>query len=217
MTRYEFLRALHELLRPNWYLEIGVQTGASMSCALPPTQCVGIDPEPLWTNINSQQIPDGFVVYEETADEWFQLHQDERFDLTFIDGMHLVEYALRDFFNAEHLSHPNGMIVFDDVLPYNRDIATRQQPPGDWAGDVWKVDPFLRRNRPDLNLRLANVAPTGVLVATNLNPHLRGDWTDPINDWAEEMLHEPVFEDVLNRSYAYDPHVLLAEIEKERA
>ena len=39
--------------------------------------------------------------------------------LAFIDGMHLFEFALRDFINTERHCSPKAVIVFDDILPRN--------------------------------------------------------------------------------------------------
>lgn len=212
MNRYEFLNALHEHLKPKTYLEIGVQYGYSMSCAKAPTFCVGIDPKPL-PRIPTAGTP---CIYAMTSDEFFEKafrgewtgDQDPGFpvDLAFIDGMHLVEYALRDFMNVEKVSHPHGFIVFDDVLPYSEAIATREQPPGDWTGDVWKVHDWLKKTRPDLVMTLVNVQPTGLLVVQNLDPTYKWDKSLIPVSLSEDV---PVPESVLHRTNAYDPRVAL--------
>lgn len=180
--RHDFLHELHKLLRPTTYLEIGVQTGRSLAQAVPPTKAIAVDPEPQI----SVPIAVPYALYPMTSDEYF--HVDEAtgitpsahgpIDLAFIDGMHLVEYALRDFMGVERLARPDGrtVVVFDDVLPYSVDIAGRMPLPGDWAGDVWKVMNVLGLARPpggyrnDLALILVDVAPTGALVVLGLNP-----------------------------------------------
>ena len=59
----------------------------------------------------------------ETSDEFFASVDPfahfggQPFDLAFIDGMHLAEYALRDFINTERHAHPASVIVLDDMLP----------------------------------------------------------------------------------------------------
>ena len=43
------------------------------------------------------------------------LAQGERFDFIFIDGMHVYDYVLVDFFFADLLLKPKGYIMFDDL------------------------------------------------------------------------------------------------------
>lgn len=173
--RHDFLHSLHELLRPATYLEIGVQTGRSLAQAIPPTFAIGVDPEPQV----SVPIPVAHQIFPMTSDRFFEEVDASTagldlppYDLAFIDGMHLVEYCLRDFIGVERHARPDGrtVAVFDDVLPYSADIAGRTPLPGDWAGDCWKIYPILRNHRPDLDLILVDVAPTGALVVLSLDP-----------------------------------------------
>ena len=56
-----------------------------------------------------------------------------RLDLVFVDGMHLFEFALRDFMNVERHADWWSVIVFDDILPRDVDEAARERhtvPPG---------------------------------------------------------------------------------------
>lgn len=173
--RHDFLHALHLLLRPATYLEIGVQTGRSLAQAVPPTFAIGVDPDPQI----SVPISVHHQIFSMTSDRFFEevdattpgLDLDP-YDLAFIDGMHLAEYALRDFMGVERHARPDGrtVAVFDDVLPYSADIAGRTPLPGDWAGDVWKVVDVLDIYRSSLTLILVNVAPTGALVVLGLDP-----------------------------------------------
>ena len=46
-------------------------------------------------------------------------------DLVFIDGLHLFEFALRDFFNAEAWCSRTSTIVLHDCVPIARATADR--------------------------------------------------------------------------------------------
>jgi methyltransferase family protein len=170
-SRYALLDQLHQLIKPRGYLEVGVQNGGSLALA----QCdaLGIDPVPM---IVPGTVSDTTRVQVAESDFFFQ-HLDSLgymlpsiIDLAFIDGMHLVEYALRDFINIEALSHPKTVIVFDDVLPYSAAIATREQPLGDWTGDVWRVMNVFNIYRKDLRVMQVDTQPTGSLVVFNVDP-----------------------------------------------
>lgn len=165
---------LHEWLEPKTYLEIGVQTGRSMAQALPQTRCVGVDPNPLITSTEQH------IIFRQTSDQFFAnaLCLEDPVDLAFIDGMHLIENVVRDLYNVERWSRPDGktVVVIDDVLPYDPAIATREPLPGDWTGDVWKIMQVLAEERDDITQVLVDVEPTGALVLLNLNP--RSNWGD---------------------------------------
>ena len=115
----------------------------------------------------------------------FQTKSDDFFELdflkknaiavsaSFLDGMHLMEYLLRDFINAERNSHPNGVIAMHDCCPYDTLMTTRDLknlPTGSWTGDVWKMLPILQKYRPDLKITVLNCAHTGLVVVSNLDP-----------------------------------------------
>src|SRR6478672_2069133 len=100
---FDLIRRLHVALRPRTYLEIGVHTGKSLELVGPETTIIGIDPTPaIRTRVNSTA-----QLYFETSDHFFANHDiaallgGRPIDMAFIDGMHLFEYALRDFMNVE--------------------------------------------------------------------------------------------------------------------
>ncbi len=209
MNRHQFLAELHRILNPRGYVEIGVQTGASLRLASCPA--LGIDPNP----VVAYPLPSTTVIAAETSDEFFARPMAEQHmlglpplvDLAFIDGMHLVEFAGRDFANLERHSWERTVVVFDDVLPRSQAEAGRTPLAGDWTGDVWKVAQILADVRPELSLTLVDVEPTGVLMVTRLDPGF--------NVWPPLQVDDdlPVPDAVLARTRAVTPKVALAGVD----
>ena len=94
----------------------------------------------------------------------------EPVDLAFIDGMHLIEFALRDFINVERHSHPGGLVVLDDVFPPSPAEAARKRRTQVWTGDVFKIVDVLGRERADLGLLTVDTEPTGLMLVFRLDP-----------------------------------------------
>jgi hypothetical protein len=94
-------------------------------------------------------------------------------DLGFIDGMHLFEFALRDFINLERHSAAGSTILFDDCWPLEQRAAARERTTQFWSGDVWRILPALRRYRPELRIRTIATAPAGLCVVRGLDPASR--------------------------------------------
>jgi hypothetical protein len=113
-----------------------------------------------------------------TSDAFFATAQvvrgaDERFDVVFIDGLHLYEQVRRDLDGALSVLKPDGWIAFHDMLP--RDWLEEHVPQirtSGWTGDGWKVA-FELLASPDMAFRLLAV-DHGVLVAKPLaeNPRI---------------------------------------------
>jgi hypothetical protein len=152
-------------------------------------------------------------VFTMTSDDWFERSWfNPLINLGFIDGLHLFEQALKDFQNMEQRMAPGGVIIVDDVLPYSQAIAEREQPPGDWTGDVWKLYPILRQYRPDLKIALVDTAPTGTMVITNLDPTLQ--WPDRYDAAVAKWWNSNQVPDtVLERTWAVPVEQALKEIE----
>ena len=163
---------IHATLLPRTYVEIGIEFGTSLKLVLPGTQAIGIDPAP---KIRHRLDPDTRV-YPLTSDEFFELHDckallgDRPIDLAYIDGLHLFEFALRDFINVEQACSPDSVILIDDTYPPHAASAARERTTQVWAGDIWKLVRCLSRHRPELAVTTLDVAPTGVTVVTGLDP-----------------------------------------------
>jgi hypothetical protein len=168
VKRHELLSALHQLVRPQNYLEIGVRKGVSL--ALSRARTIAIDP---FFEIDNEILCDLHLA-RTTSDEFFArpaplAHFAEPvIDLAFIDGMHLAEYAMRDVINVERYCHAGSVIVIDDMLPRSVEEAgrTRQGAArhGAWAGDVYKIVDAFKSLRPDLICLQVDTRPTGTVV-----------------------------------------------------
>lgn len=216
MKRHELLKNLHELLEPRNYLEIGVHLGLSLT--LSRCRSIGIDPAFQVT----QELQCDVHLVRSTSDEFFArqhplAHFDEPvIDLSFIDGMHLAEYALRDLMNVERFSRSTTVIVLDDMLPRsNREAARDRRGAGllrrRWAGDVYKVIDALRVHRPDVVCLEVDTEPTGTTVILLPDPAATG-----LVDNYDQLVQEQVTPDpqqvpseILSRSRALDPEKLL--------
>lgn len=170
MRYLPFLSSVHERLQPERYLEVGIRNGNSL--ALSKCRSVGIDPAFTIT----AELDTHVSLFRTTSDEYFSRPAPlagtggEPFDLAFIDGMHLLEFALRDFINTERNSRPTSVIVFDDVLPRTVDEAARERHTNAWTGDVYPVIDVLARYRPEVATILVDTEPTGLFLVVGLDP-----------------------------------------------
>jgi len=167
----DVLSRFHQTLRPSTYLEIGVRHGRSL--ALATGKAIGVDPAP---EIDVS-LPPGATVIARESDEFF----DEGMlaaapDLAFIDGLHLFEFALRDFMNIERAAVPGSVLIIDDIFPNHPAQAERERRTNHWTGDVWKVVEVLRTHRPDLYVSTIDINPTGLALVAGLDPSNRVLW-----------------------------------------
>jgi len=115
----QLLARIHRHLNPRTYVGIGIEAGQCLTCALPQTTIVGIDPKPQLQYRFGPQVR----IFSETSDDFFARHDLSKelggrpVDLAFIDGMHLLEFALRDFINLEKHALPTSTILAHDCLP----------------------------------------------------------------------------------------------------
>ncbi|GJD58941.1 class I SAM-dependent methyltransferase [Methylobacterium dankookense] len=181
-----YLDFLAELARKRGtrnYLEIGVHFGHALTRIACDT-AVGVDPD----YVLEEDVTKGkrrTLLHRCTSDRFFA-ETDVRalvgggIDLAFLDGLHLFEFLLRDFYNTEAVSDPNGLIVLHDCMPLNIEMTARDPaaPRTDpfkamWTGDVWKIVPILKTFRPDLDVVLVDCPPTGLVCITGLDPTSR--------------------------------------------
>jgi hypothetical protein len=208
----DFLAGLHERLAPATYLEIGIRHGDSL--ALARCAAVGIDPD---FELQAA-LRDDVALFRETSDEYFDRDDPlapfggEPIAFSFIDGMHLAEFVVRDFANVERNAEWSSVVVFDDILPRSADEAARDRRTRAWTGDVYKVLGVLARHRPDLICLRVDAEPTGLGVVLWLDPlqnDLRARYDAIVT---ETVVPDPqqVPDDVLARAGALAPERVLA-------
>jgi Methyltransferase domain len=211
MTRHELLQGLHEKIRPRTYLEIGIRTGRSM--VLSRCRSIGVDPffkidNPIHCDVQLiKATSDDFFA----GDEPLAHFEGVPVDLAFIDGMHLSDFALRDFINIEPFMADTGVVVLDDVLPRNGLEAARDRKTEPWTGDVYKVVEILRRRRPDLVVLLINTAPTGtavVLGVDQVSTILKDAYAEE-EDYLLRPDPQTPPQEYMDRSIAIEPDMLL--------
>ena len=176
--KHDLLAFMHEQLQPRLYLEIGVDEGASLTRAR--GRAIGVDPRPKLAL--KHPLNEHTTVISLSSDAFFRERAAALLqpppDLVFIDGMHLFEFALRDFMNVERHAHPATLVVIDDIYPCHPTQATRRRRSGAWTGDIWKLHRILRERRPDLTLIALNANTTGLLLIAGLDPDNRVLWDD---------------------------------------
>ncbi len=200
--KHTVLRLLHHRLEPDLYLEIGVDQGQSL--ALARGRAIGVDARP---NLSlTVPLPDTARIIAQSSDAFFRGEAASLMrpppDLVFIDGMHLFEFALRDFRNVERLAHPATLIVIDDIYPCHPAQATRLPYTGSWTGDVWKLLPILRRWRPDLRWMTLDARGTGLLLVTGLNPDSNVLWQEYAGILSEYLSDQDPQAEILEREGA---------------
>jgi hypothetical protein len=203
----DFLAALHEKLAPPTYLEIGIRHGDSL--ALARGKAVGIDP---FYELRTE-LRDDVALFRETSDEYFDREDPlapfggERVAFSFIDGMHLAEFVVRDFANVERHAEWTSVVVFDDILPRTAEEAARDRRTRAWTGDVYKALDALHRHRPDLICLRVDTEPTGLGVILGLDPFARElrERYDAIVGEAVVPDPQDVPQGVLERAGAIDP------------
>ena len=144
------------------YLEIGIAGGESFNTI----NCeykVGVDP--------ALTTP---ATHHMTSDEYFDsLTPNDKFDIIFIDGLHLWEQCYRDINNALAHLNPNGVVVCHDMNPLFEMFQSRLWPDtcGLWNGDVWKAFAKVRTERNDINCQMIEDCDFGIGIIRFGNPN----------------------------------------------
>lgn len=153
------------------YLEIGVQKGHTFF-RIEAGHKVAVDPK--FRFKTEAHRTEAVEFHQVTSDEYFSSRWDGRkFDLIFIDGLHVFEQALRDFCNSLTACNARSLLVIDDTIPSDvfsalrsQELAveTRRKAGGvgrAWHGDVFKVVMFIHDYLPTLSY---------VTISTGGNP-----------------------------------------------
>lgn len=129
----------------NNYLEIGVRDGRNYEKIIAKNK-TGVDPYP------TKNIDD---LHKLTSNEFFKINK-MKFDIIFIDGLHLEYQVDKDIEECLKILSSDGFIIMHDCNPptefhqrENYEIDGKFPP---WNGTVWKSFAKLRMKKVDLSL-----------------------------------------------------------------
>lgn len=152
------------------YLEIGVCTGATFA-SVRMRHRTGVDPCFRFDVAPQLAIPDTWLITG-TSNAFFnalrsnsieRYPSDMKWDLIFIDGLHVFEQALQDFNNSLAYAHDKTIWIFDDTIPSDPYASLRSMDTAyeyrrlaglkstAWQGDVFKCVFALHDFFPDFS------------------------------------------------------------------
>ena len=144
VTRTDLINYLIGKRNYRSYLEIGLDDPEGNFTKIRCESKESVDPYELscrfctaWTQEDLNRfLP--FLTYRMTSDEFFVRYPDKKYDVIFIDGLHLEEQADRDIRNALMHLNQGGAVVIHDCLPDSEASQSEEHPDGSWVGTVWK-------------------------------------------------------------------------------
>ena len=219
---FDFLKALHQNIY-EVYFEIGTRTGDTLVLSQSPS--IAIDP---FFKLKKDPIgkKDFCLIFQETSDSFFENTLPKfshlKCQLAFIDGMHLFEFALRDFINLAKISSEEALFLFHDPIPWSYRMATRNNKTlgrnNAWTGDIWKLVPILMDAGMKGNINLLTSAPSGLLAI--LNPEkkiiakLEESYDEICAKWLDVELSQDWLLDLYQRNVFIKPEMYLRSLEK---
>lgn len=149
MQRFDIINYFIKKYGYKKYLEIGVEDGdciKAVSCQL----IHGVDP----FSVNA--------THRVTSDTFFEmLRPSFKYDIIFIDGLHVEEQVTRDILNSLAHLEENGVIIVHDCNPpteWHQRSYEEAKTNGCrlWNGTVWKSIVCFRQARPDLQMHVVD-------------------------------------------------------------
>jgi predicted O-methyltransferase YrrM len=139
MQRYDIINTLAKKYNYKTYLEIGTQHGQGfVHIDIPHKVC--IDPDKKYADLT----------HEMTSDEYFEQYKD-KFDIIFVDGLHVEEQSTRDIINALNCLNENGTIIVHDCLPHCEEFTQVC-----WNGTVFRSIIDLRYHNTDVEIQVVD-------------------------------------------------------------
>lgn len=146
MTRTEIINRLITKYGYKSYLEIGVNTPSQ-----PGYNWVGVKCE-----VKHGVDPNVDTTFKMTSDEFFEKNITQKYDIVFVDGLHLHEQVYRDITNSLKNLNEGGTIVVHDCNPITEITQRRERASDAWHGDVWKAIVQLRMENPNIEIYTIN-------------------------------------------------------------
>lgn len=156
MTRTDIINHLFEtkLGYKKSYLEIGLFRPDLNYYNVFSANKESVDPFTDESSIGDEEyknfVLNNVLTYRMTSDEFFNICN-KKYDLIFIDGLHIAEQVVKDIVNSYNHLNPGGYLVIHDCLPYCEARQTDNpdeldvvlQETDGWNGTTWKAIPNL--------------------------------------------------------------------------
>jgi hypothetical protein len=143
IKRFHVINYLIEKYNLVNYLEIGVFKGENIREVIA-SHKDGVDP-------GAEGYTPPEVNYPMTSDAFFDLikgHEDIKYDLIFIDGLHENTQVKKDIENSLKHLQPHGFIVMHDCNPVSYEASTPDRQTIAWNGDTYKAFINFKQNNP---------------------------------------------------------------------
>lgn len=177
MTRTQIINSLIKKNNYKSYLEIGVNTPEQ-----PGYNWVGVDVE-----LKHGVDPNVNTTYKVTSDEFFEKHISQKYDIIFVDGLHIFEQVYKDIVNSLKNLNENGTIVVHDCNPITEITQRRERASDAWHGDVWKSILKLRLEEPNIQIHTVD-ADEGCAIITKGSQTLLKPKDDTIDMYQYHVL-----------------------------
>lgn len=191
------------------YLEVGLASGETFEQVRVRNR-TGVDPVPTF---DLEDLPRRTRVVEATSDEFFA-SDDGRFDLVFLDGMHVYQQTYRDLVNT--LQVCSGLVLVDDVVPKDEVSAIPDQRESyaerarrgwpkkgrPWHGDVFRMVPCVVDHHPELEWRTIVGSGNPQLLVWKPDPTVRTvSVSDEVLEGYAAVTYADVFSDGVPPSF----------------
>lgn len=173
MKRYDIINALIKKNNYKTYLEIGVRDNECFNKINIEDKkgCDPLDDKFLAEFAKAKSSSDNKwhpsqmdVAFRMTSDNYFKKYNN-KYDIIFIDGLHLNEQVYRDLNNSINCLNEGGTILMHDCLPLEEDHQKVPAVTSYWNGDVWKAFVRVRNERKDVEMSVIDT-DTGVGMIT---------------------------------------------------
>jgi hypothetical protein len=151
VKRFDLINYLIEKYKVINYLEIGVFKGENIREIKAPHKD-GVDP-----GVEGYVPPE--VNYPMTSDDFFELikgHDEIKYDLIFIDGLHHADQVAKDIQNALNHIVDGGFILLHDCNPASYDAQLVPRETIAWNGDTWKAFVDFKAHYPKMQCNVVD-------------------------------------------------------------